>query len=209
MKETTPCHNPAHTGRAAPEDFENETDRKNGLCQCWGCVYYRPVVTFDRFEWICNYACATGKLRGMRPVDCYYGVGTPCQMQPGTTSAARYRAAVRQRKATRPAATPKGLARLCGSLLQAEGQLSAMQQNAIRKAEQAVGRGYAPGAQAAKAELVQAVRLNLMNARAWPFALLRRRYLLPLDEAGFRRERAAFCAALAAELELLGEGRPC
>lgn len=209
MKETTPCHNPTHTGRAAPEEFENETDRKNGLCRCWGCVYYRPVVTFDRFEWICNYACATGKLRGMRPVDCYYGVGTPCQMQPGTTPPARYRAAVRQRKATRPAAAPKGLARLCGSLLQAEGQLSAMQQNAIRKAEQAVGRGYAPGAQAAKAELVQAVRLNLMNARAWPFALLRRRYLLPLDEAGFRRERAAFCAALAAELELLGEGRPC
>ena len=67
MKETMPCHTPIHAGRATPDEFENEIDRNNGLCRCWVCVYYRPVVTFDRFEWICNYACATGKLRGVRP----------------------------------------------------------------------------------------------------------------------------------------------
>ena len=133
---------------------------------------------------------------------------SPCQLQPGATQPARYHTALRQRAAVRPAAAPKGLARLCGSLLQAQAQLSAAQQSAIHRAEQAIGSGYAPGAQAAKAELVQAVRLNLMNARAWPFALLRRRYLLPLDETGFRRERAAFCAALTKELELLNERPP-
>lgn len=103
------------------------------------------------------------------------------------------------------AALPAGVRRACEGLIAAEGQLSPAYRAAIRRAEAQVGAGFAPAAQAARGELVQAIKLNLCSSRDWPYERLCRRYVLALGRPAFRAEKERFCRALVWETGLLSE----
>ena len=76
----------------------------------------------------------------------------------------------------------------------------------IRAAEEVVGRNYAQNdrAQRTRAALVEAVKLNLINRKAYPFELLVRRFGLPIDQKTFAKEKYRFCHKLAQLSRLIG-----
>ena len=98
---------------------------------------------------------------------------------------------------------PHWLLRVCAGLLEGEEEAAEGVARAIRGAENWVGLDYAPGAQASRAALVQAVKANIRNQKDWPFELLQRHYLLPLSRRQFSREKQLFCQALARGLGLM------
>lgn len=71
----------------------------------------------------------------------------------------------------------------------------------IKNAERAVGRTFSPdpAAQAERARLIEAIKLNLINRRENNFELLVRRFSLPVSLSMFKREKYKFCYALAVE----------
>lgn len=62
---------------ATSAEQDRETDRKNGITACRGCVYYRSACGVPGTYTMCHYCYDTGELRGIRPVDCYKHDGTP------------------------------------------------------------------------------------------------------------------------------------
>lgn len=56
---------------------DRETDRRNGITACLGCVYYRSACGVPGTYTMCHYCYDTGELRGIRPADCYKHDGTP------------------------------------------------------------------------------------------------------------------------------------
>lgn len=58
---------------------DRETDRKNGITTCRGCVYYRSGCGVPGAYMMCHYAWETGLQRGIRPADCYKHKNTPYQ----------------------------------------------------------------------------------------------------------------------------------
>lgn len=97
---------------------------------------------------------------------------------------------------------PHAIWRTCAGIVEAEQILPAEYRAAIANAEQAVGKNFSPNSQA-RMDLVEAVKLNFVNRKEWPFELLRRRYFLPISYNAFGREKKRFCFALAKELGLL------
>ena len=79
----------------------------------------------------------------------------------------------------------------------------------IKMAELAVGRTYSsdPAAQAERARLIEAIKLNLINRREYSFELLARKYSLPVSLSMFKREKYKFCYALAVNCGLIREGQ--
>ena len=62
---------------ATSAEQDRETDRKNGITACRGCVYYRSACGVPEAYMMCHYAWDTGRCRGLRPADCYRRAGTP------------------------------------------------------------------------------------------------------------------------------------
>ena len=95
---------------------------------------------------------------------------------------------------------PRGVWRLCAGMVEADQILPPRYRHAVRMAESAIGEGLDPQV---RRTLTEAVKLNLISCRDWPFELLRRRYGLPLGHNAFGREKYNFCRALARELGIL------
>lgn len=60
-------------------ELDAATDRRSGITRCSGCVYYRRAGSAEDSCWMCHYLLDTGRLRGVRPCDCYRHAGTPYQ----------------------------------------------------------------------------------------------------------------------------------
>lgn len=58
-------------------DQDRQADLRNGITRCSGCIYYRPAGSAPDFYMMCHYALDTGRLRGIRPADCYRRPGGP------------------------------------------------------------------------------------------------------------------------------------
>lgn len=54
-----------------------------------------------------------------------------------------------------------------------------------------------PKAQASREHLAEAIKLNLINRKQYPYETLQRTYNLPVSLRDFRRERMAFCRRVA------------
>lgn len=97
---------------------------------------------------------------------------------------------------------PHAVWRTCAGIVEAEQILPSSYRQAISNAEQVIGQNFSPSSQA-RSDLIEAVKLNFVNRKKWPFELLKRRYTLPLSYNAFGKEKKKFCFALAKELGLL------
>ena len=61
---------PRHRHRL-PEESCRRVDQRNGIVVCRRCRYYRPLSEALKLGYACHYSLDTGRLRGIRPVDCY------------------------------------------------------------------------------------------------------------------------------------------
>lgn len=92
---------------------------------------------------------------------------------------------------------PPGIIKACAGLV--ESVRREPWRGYIIQAEDAIGRNYAdnPSAQRTRANLVEAVKLNLVNRKDNPYERLVRQYGLPVDYKAFHREKIRFCRRLA------------
>ena len=103
---------------------------------------------------------------------------------------------------------PRGVMRACAGLLESEEALTPAWRRAIGAAENAVGRTYAPEAEAQRQQLVQAVKLSLVNRKKWPYETLMRGFDRSLSYNAFGREKKKFCYELATAAGLMEPPAP-
>ena len=93
---------------------------------------------------------------------------------------------------------PPGITKVCAGIVEGAGELEPYA-SYIKRAECAIGATYSadPAAQSERAQLVKAVKYNLVNRREYPYELLARKYGLPMSLSSFKREKCKFCFELA------------
>lgn len=93
---------------------------------------------------------------------------------------------------------PRSVIRFCAAVVdcaETEPYLTA-----VKRAEHTVGNCYPKNAVQEREALAQAIRLNLINQKEWPYIRLTALYNLPIHENTFSREKIRFCKTLAKEL---------
>lgn len=98
---------------------------------------------------------------------------------------------------SRPAKLPPGVIRACAGLLESEEALSLACRRAIQAAENAVGSDYLPEAEQQRRQLIQAIKLSLVNRKEWPYEALARTFDLSMSYNAFGREKKKFCYVMA------------
>ncbi|HCA28893.1 MAG TPA: hypothetical protein DEP23_04635 [Ruminococcaceae bacterium] len=75
--------------------------------------------------------------------------------------------------------------------------------SAVAQAESKIGVDFAPEAEKARKDLVQAVKKNLANRKENPYSALKEKYNLPVGKNYFTKEKKKFCYALAKSLKMI------
>lgn len=96
---------------------------------------------------------------------------------------------------------PRGIVRACAGI--AESATAERYVQAVHQAEQVIGAGFAPDAEAQRQKLVEAVKLNLINQKEYPFELLLRKSGIYMGKNQFTKEKHLFCNELARILGFL------
>ena len=92
---------------------------------------------------------------------------------------------------------PGGIVKACAGIV--EGVTAEPYRTHIANAGRVVGENYAltESGQKERERLTEAIKLNLINRREYPFEYLARRYNLPVSLATFKREKMKYCYTLA------------
>lgn len=98
---------------------------------------------------------------------------------------------------------PRGMVRICAGLVEAQQTLPEAYRQAIAQAESRVGTSFSIDAEGTRLMLAEAIKLNLISRKEYPFETLQARYRLPISLSTFRREKFRFCYHLAAALGMV------
>ena len=92
---------------------------------------------------------------------------------------------------------PRGVVKACAGIVESVNREP--YKFYIANAAISVGANYAldEAAQKERAQLIEAIKLNLINRQEYPYELLVRRYGLPVSLSTFKREKMKYCYALA------------
>ena len=92
---------------------------------------------------------------------------------------------------------PRGIVRACAGI--AESVDAEPYASYVAAAAAIIGASYgdSPSAQHKRRQLAEAVRLNLINRREYPYELLVRRFELAVSLSTFKREKYKYCYELA------------
>lgn len=96
-----------------------------------------------------------------------------------------------------PKPLPRGIERACAGIV--ESVLTLPYTDYIEQASQCVGENYPadPRSENERQRLVEAIKLNMIDRKEYPFSLLQRRYQLPITIRAFLAEKRRFTHTLA------------